>query len=146
MRKSAHALVAALLAILPAAAIAQSPGDPSPADSSPTDKPLTAEAFEAIVEGKTMDTYSDSGWFGVETFLPGRRTIWRDADRCLHGTWREQDGMICYDYENGEGPFCSSFHDRGGWLLGWEDGIWGNDPILLYPSRDFVTCEGFTGV
>lgn len=136
MRCLGPALRVVLLATVPTTALPQTA----------TDQPLTAEAFEALVEGKTMDTYGDGGWFGVETFLPGRRTIWRDAERCLHGTWRAEGGMICYDYENGEGPFCSSFHDRGGWLLGWEDGIWGNDPILLYPSKDFVTCKGFTGV
>jgi hypothetical protein len=141
MHRLAPTLRAALVATLPATAMAQTGND-----QTATDLPLTAEAFEAIVEGRTMDTYDDTGLFVVETFLPGRRTIWRDADHCLQGTWREQDGMICYDYENGAGPFCSSFHDRGGWLIGWEDGIWGNDPILLYPSNEFVTCEGFTGV
>jgi hypothetical protein len=141
MRWLASTLRAALLAALPVTALAQ-----TALAQSATDPPLTAETFEALVEGKTMDTYNDSGWFGIETFLPGRRTIWRDADRCLHGTWYERDGMICYDYEGGGGPFCSSFHDRGGWLMGWRNGIWGNDPILLYPSDEFVTCEGFTGV
>jgi hypothetical protein len=124
--------LAPLLAMIPLPALAQ-------------EQPLSGDAFEDFVEGRTMNTYNDTGLFGVETFLPGRRTIWRDAEICLHGIWREQDGMICYEYENGAGPFCSSFYDRGGWLLGFGDGIWGNDSILLYPSSETVTCEDFLG-
>ena len=110
------------------------------------ERPLTGDEFATIVEGKTMDTYDETGRFGVETFLPGRRTLWRDADQCLKGIWTETDGIICYSYEGVDaGPFCSSFYDRGGWLLGFEDGIWGNDPIMLYPSEDVVTCDDFVG-
>ncbi len=106
------------------------------------ESPLTGDEFAAIVEGKTMDTFNETGLFGVETFLPGRRTLWRDADRCLKGSWTEVDGIICYTYEDVDaGPFCSRFYDRGGWLIGFEDGIWGNDPIMLYPSDDVVTCD-----
>lgn len=110
------------------------------------EKPLSGTDFEAIVEGKTMNTYDETGLFGVETFLPDRRTIWRDAESCLHGTWTETGGIICYTYEGDpDGPYCSSFFDRGGWLLGYEDGIWGKDPILLYPTEDRVSCEDLLG-
>jgi len=111
------------------------------------EQPLTGEEFAAFVEGKTMDTYNETGQFGVETFLPDRRTLWRDADdRCLKGSWTETDGIICYTYEDDDpGPFCSSFYVRGDWLLGFGDGIWGNDPIMLRPSEDVVTCDDFPG-
>lgn len=108
--------------------------------------PLTGAEFEAIVTGKTMDTYDETGLFGVETFLPGRRTLWRSADQCLQGTWSETGGIICYTYEGDDaGPYCSSFYDRGGWLMGFEDGVWGTDPIMLYPSDDVVTCDDVIG-
>jgi hypothetical protein len=110
------------------------------------DLPLTAEAFEALVEGKTMDTHSDSGRYGVETFLPGRRAIWRDAEQCLEGTWRPQGDLICFDYIGDPFPYCWAYHDRGGWLMAWLDGDRASSPILLYPSKDLVTCEGFLGV
>ena len=42
---------------------------------------MTAEAFERFVEGRTMDTHDQTGRYGVETFLPGRRAIWRDAEQ-----------------------------------------------------------------
>lgn len=38
----------------------------------------------------------------------------------------ETDCIICYSNKgDDQGPYCSSFYDRGGWLMGFEDGIWG---------------------
>jgi hypothetical protein len=110
------------------------------------DLPLTAEAFEAIVQGKTFDTYSDNGLYGVETFLPDRRSIWRDAEECKEGTWRAEGDQICFDYQGESQPFCWTYHDRGGWLMAWYEGDRTLEPIMLEPSEDFVTCEGFVGV
>jgi hypothetical protein len=109
------------------------------------ERPLTGGEFERLVEGKTMDTYDETGRFGVETFLPGRRTFWRDEDHCLKGQWTETDGIICYTYEGQPGRFCNSYYDRGGWLIGFEDGVWGNDPLMLTPSDEVVTCNDFLG-
>lgn len=92
-----------------------------------------------------MDTFDDRGWFGVETFLPGRRTLWRDFDRCLKGTWSETDGIVCYSYEGDEGPYCSTFFDRGSFIIGFRGGSFGVDPIMLYPTDEPVTCEAFLG-
>lgn len=133
-----HLAVLALL-LLPSAALAQS--DPSPADS-----PLSIEAFERFVEGRTMDTFDQTGRYGVETFLPGRRAIWRDAERCLEGTWRPQGDQICFDYQDESLPYCWTYHDRGGWLMAWLDGDRSTQPIMLYPSKELVTCEGYFGV
>ena len=119
--------------------------DPSPADRAITDPPLTADAFERLVEGKTMDTHDQTGSYGVETFLPGRRAIWRDAEQCLEGTWRPEGAMICFDYIGEPQPYCWTYHDRGGWLMGWFEGDRTSDPILLYPAQSVVTCEGFLG-
>lgn len=110
------------------------------------DPPLTAEGFEAIVQGKTFDTYGTEGLYGVETFLPNRHSIWRDAEECKEGTWREQGDQICFDYQGDPAPFCFTYHDRGGWLMAWYEGDRANDPIMLQPSEDVVTCEGFLGV
>lgn len=111
-----------------------------------TDPPLSAQDFEALVEGRTMDTHDSSGRYGVETFLPGRRAIWRDESQCLDGTWRPQGEMICFDYRGVATPFCWTYHDRGGWLMAWLDGDRGTEPIMLYPSDELVTCEGWFGV
>jgi hypothetical protein len=109
------------------------------------DPPLAAEAFGRIVEGRTFDTYSMNGLYGVETFLPGRRAIWRDAQACKEGTWRQDGALICFDYQGDPAPHCWTYHDRGGWLMAWLDGDRTEDPIMLYPSADVVTCDGFLG-
>jgi hypothetical protein len=124
-------------------ALAQSAEPPAAAAGDP---PLSAEAFERIVEGRTFDTHEwSSGLYGVETFLPGRRAIWRDAEECKEGIWRAEGPLICFDYEGDPEPHCWTYHDRGGWLMGWYLGDRSFDPIMLYPSEDFVTCEGFLG-
>ena len=121
-------------AILPSAGLAE------------TDPPLSAEAFETIVEGRTFDTHDLTGRYGVETFLPGRRAIWRDAAQCLEGTLRVEGDQICFDYIGEPLPYCWTYHDRGGWLMGWYRGDRASDPIMLYPSPEVVTCDGYFGV
>lgn len=110
------------------------------------DPPLTAEGFEALVQGRTFDTHNGSGRYGVETFLPGRRAIWRDAAQCMEGRWRAQGNLICFDYQGDPTPYCWTYHDRGGWLEAWLDGDRGSEPIMLYPAEEVVTCEGYFGV
>ena len=125
--------LALVLMLLPGATLAE--GDP----------PMTAEAFERFVEGRTMDTHNRSGRYGVETFLPGRRAIWRDAEQCLEGRWRPQGDLICFDYQGIDLPYCWTYHDRGGWLMAWLDGDRESEPIMLYPADGVVTCEGDFG-
>ncbi|OYW60704.1 MAG: hypothetical protein B7Z31_03785 [Rhodobacterales bacterium 12-65-15] len=127
------AALAILFAGLPLVALAEAPA-------------LSAEAFERLVEGKTFDTHDQTGRYGVETFLPGRRAIWRDADRCLEGRWRAEGAMICFDYIGEPLPFCWTYHDQGGWMTAYLEGDPGTEPITLYPSEDVVTCDGFLGV
>lgn len=128
------------LALLCALAL---PPAPALADSDP---PLSVADFEAFVQGRTFDTHDQTGRYGVETFLPGRRAIWRDADQCLEGTWRPQGDQICFDYQGEPFPYCWTYHDRGDWLMGWLDGDRSTAPIMLYPAEEVVTCEGFFGV
>lgn len=121
-------------AVLPAAAFAQ------------PDPPISAQDFEAFVQGRTFDTHGQTGRYGIETFLPSRRAIWRDADQCLEGTWRPEGDQICFDYQGEPFPYCWTYHSRGDWLMAWLDGDRSTAPIMLYPAEEVVTCEGFFGV
>lgn len=132
MLRLAFALLA--LVLPPSAALAEG------------DLPLSAEAFETFVEGRTFDTHAQTGRYGVETFLPGRRAIWRDAEQCLEGRWRAESDQICFDYQGDPTPYCWTYHDRGSWLLAWLDGDRSSPPIMLYPAEEVVTCEGYFGV
>ncbi len=50
--------------------------------------PITADAFEAYVTGKTLDWINLSGVFGTEEYLPGRRVRWGPAFvSCKVGIW-----------------------------------------------------------
>lgn len=131
--------------LLPGLALAQSDPPAFPSDPPASDPPVAADAFERLVEGKTMDTYDQTGRYGVETFLPDRRAIWRDVNQCLEGTWRPQGDLICFDYQGDPTPYCWAYHDRDGWLMGWLDGDRSTAPIYLHPSAEVVTCEGYFG-
>lgn len=125
---------AALLCLLANPALAQ---DPSPALSGP--------AFETIVQGRTFETHDQTGPYGLETFLPCRRAIWRDVTQCLEGTWRVEGDLICFDYDGVAQPFCWTYHSRGDGLIAWLDGDQTLAPISLYPNADLVTSDGFLG-
>ena len=146
--------LALVLSLAPALASAQSApvqsdplqSDPLQSDPPQSDPPMSVEDFERFVEGRTMDTFDQTGRYGVETFLPGRRAIWRDAAQCLEGRWRQQGEMICFDYQGIDTPYCWTYHDRDGWLMGWFEGDRASEPITLHPSAEVVTCEGYFGV
>ncbi|MGL4236264.1 hypothetical protein [Tabrizicola sp.] len=134
-----RALLTLALVALPFAAMAE---NSPPAATYP---PLTAEEFEAIVEGKTFDTHTMGESYEVETFLPGRRTILRNANQCVEGTWRPEGQLICFDYQGDPVSYCWTYHDHGSWLKGWYNGDRTTEPIELYPIDDLVTCEGYLG-
>ncbi|MFM7334793.1 MAG: hypothetical protein ACKO1H_10345 [Tabrizicola sp.] len=129
-------LLAAALFLLSSSDVARAQSDP----------PMSVEDFEAFVEGRTMDTHDQTGRYGVETFLPGRRAIWRDAQQCLEGSWRPVGDQICFKYDTDPFQYCWTYHDRGDWMMAWLDGDRSSQPIMLYPSKEVVTCEGYFGV
>jgi hypothetical protein len=72
--------------------------------------PLTAAEFEAYATGKTLSYAQGSDIWGTEQYLPGRKVIWAFADsECQRGTWFEDNGLICFQYEAEPGPQCWSF-------------------------------------
>jgi hypothetical protein len=69
--------------------------------------PLTAEAFDALTQGRTM-TWSEFGTvYGVEEYLPGRQVRWSPVgDDCKLGHWYADGPAICFQYEDDLDPDC----------------------------------------
>ena len=130
-------------------------GDPPPGGlpsdddlrTAPGEAPLAEAEFDSLTRGKTFDTYdAASGLYGIETFLSGKRVIWRDSERCMHGTWEQVGEQICFMYEDHpDEPDCWTYFDRKDWLLGFYQGHEEFSPILLYPAKGLVTCETYLG-
>jgi len=82
--------------------------------------PVTAEEFEALVEGRTL-TYGAQGQppYGIEHYFANRRVIWAflGSDECLEGTWRAEgppeSPAICFEYEDDIEPQCWRFTHEG---------------------------------
>ncbi len=68
---------------------------------------ITAEEFEALVEGRTL-TYGQPGQepYGMEHYFPNRRVTWAfmGSEECVEGTWHAEGPpeapAICFDYED----------------------------------------------
>ena len=74
------------------------------------DTPLGAEAFDQYTQGRTLFYGNDGVAYGVERYLEGRRVIWSFLDgNCREGVWYEQDGQICFVYEDRLDPQCWTF-------------------------------------
>jgi hypothetical protein len=76
--------------------------------------PMSLAEFETYVTGRTL-TYSQYGQtFGVEEYLTDRRVRWAfTEDICQYGTYFEQNGLICFAYENDPDPHCWTFWHEG---------------------------------
>lgn len=72
--------------------------------------PLTADGFDAYTRGKTLYYGFEGEAYGVERYLEGRRVIWSFLDGdCKEGIWYEEDGQICFLYEDRPDPQCWTF-------------------------------------
>lgn len=79
--------------------------------------PLTASEFEAYATGKTLSYAQDGVIWGSEQYLPGRKVIWAfTEDDCQFGHWFEDQGNICFVYENDPAPQCWRFFRETGGL------------------------------
>ncbi len=71
---------------------------------------MTASEFEAYATGKTLTYARDGAVWGTEQYLPGRRVVWAFTDdECRDGTWYEDQGAICFVYEDDGVPQCWDF-------------------------------------
>lgn len=93
-----------VLVVLPFAAMAETP--------------ITAEAFEAHVTGKTITYRQFDGVFGIEEYLPDRKVRWSvSPDQCQYGSWYPEGDDICFVYEYDPTPACWTFWLRDGALV-----------------------------
>lgn len=82
------------------------------------DVPLSAQAFEAFVLGKTFTYASDGAAYGAEEYLEGRRVRWSFLDGdCQEGEWYVSGDQICFVYDEIPAPQCWQFYLRSGRLL-----------------------------
>ncbi|QPM89034.1 hypothetical protein [Pseudooceanicola algae] len=71
---------------------------------------MTAQEFDSYSQGKTFYYGSGGQPYGIEEYLPGRRVRWSFLDgQCKDGTWYEQNGEICFVYEDQSAPQCWLF-------------------------------------
>ena len=107
-------------------------------------QPLSGAEFDAYTRGKTLFYGFDGVAYGVERYLPDRRVIWSFLDGdCKQGVWYEQDGQICFVYEDRPDPQCWVFRQSGGGLVAQFEG----DPEAteLYEAGDIdeeMICYG----
>jgi len=79
---------------------------------------MSAEEFDSYTRGKTFYYGSDGQPYGAEEYLGNRRVRWSFLDgKCRAGYWYEQDGEICFVYEDRPEPQCWSFRRTAGGLV-----------------------------
>lgn len=81
------------------------------------DAPMTGAEFETYATGKTLSFAQDGVVWGSEQYLPGRRVIWAfTEDECQYGHWFEDQGNICFLYDNDPEAQCWRFFREAGGL------------------------------
>ena len=79
---------------------------------------MSADEFDAYTRGKTFFYGSLGEPYGAEEYLENRRVRWTFLDgRCQDGVWYEDNGLICFVYDNQPDPQCWSFAQSAGGLI-----------------------------
>ena len=105
---------------------------------------MTAEEFDAYTRGKTLFYGQNGQAYGAEIYRDGRRVEWSFLDgECKEGLWYEQDGLICFVYQDNPEPQCWSFTRGANGLIARFE----NDPNTteLYEAQDIgeeMLCLG----
>ncbi|MEO0484604.1 MAG: hypothetical protein AAF092_01690 [Pseudomonadota bacterium] len=106
--------------------------------------PMTAEEFDAYTRGKTL-TYATEGNqpYGAEEYLPNRRARWAfNGEECQEGEWFPAGDMICFLYEDSDGPSCWTFFLTPNGLRA-EFGENSDDPLYeIAESDEPLFCPG----
>lgn len=96
---------------------------------------MSAAEFDAYTRGKTLYYGNNGQAYGAEIYLPNRRVRWTFLDgECKDGEWYEDDGLICFVYEDRPDPQCWSFEPGADGLIARFE----NDPaqVPLYEANE----------
>ncbi len=109
--------------------------------------PLSGDAFEALVTGKTL-TFSVGGDpYGVEYYAPGRRVIWSFVNGdCQSGAWYEKPTdagpQICFVYENNEEEQCWQVFEEAGSIRAEFMNVPGTTVLYQAIEAEPLVCGG----
>jgi len=83
------------------------------------EEPLTGDAFERMVQGKTLTFSTEAGPYGVEYYAANRHVVWSAVNgECITGKWYEAASPtgpnICFVYETSTEPQCWQVFDIDG--------------------------------
>jgi hypothetical protein len=105
---------------------------------------LTAEAFDALTQGRTM-TWSEFGQvYGVEQYLPDRQVRWTVlGDDCITGHWFVRGPEICFLYEDNPTTHCWDITLGGtGMLAHYSSKPSGTAPVEVTETTEPMACFG----
>lgn len=105
---------------------------------------LNAEEFDRYTRGKTLFYGADGAAYGVERYLDGRRVVWSFLDgECQDGIWYEENGQICFVYEDNLTPQCWTFTTGANGLIAqFENEPDGTELYEAQNGEDDMLCYG----
>ncbi|MEZ5714315.1 MAG: hypothetical protein R3D85_03525 [Paracoccaceae bacterium] len=106
---------------------------------------LSAAEFDDLTLGKTFYYASDGRPYGAEEYLPDRKVRWSFLDgQCMDGEWWEENGQICFVYEDyPDDPHCWSFREAGNGLAArFENDPTGRELYEVRQSDEPMMCLG----
>jgi hypothetical protein len=108
------------------------------------DAPMSGAEFDAYATGKTLSYAQDGVVWGSEQYLPGRKVIWAFAeDDCQYGHWYEDQGNICFLYDNDPNAQCWKFFREATGLRAIFMGADGGTSLSeVAQSTTPLTCPG----
>jgi len=108
------------------------------------DDRVSPSEFETYAEGFTLYFHQFGEAYGVEQFLPGRRTIWAfTGGECMRGTWYEEAGDICFMYDGFPEAQCWSIHRRdGGYAVRFRGNPPEQDLVVVRRTPVPMSCAG----
>lgn len=114
------------------------------ATAAAAESPLSADAFDALTQGRTM-TWAEYGQtYGVEYYLPGRRVRWTVlGEDCKTGHWYQDGPAICFVYEDKIDPVCWEItRTTTGLLARLTTAELGTEPVVIEETSEPMACFG----